>query len=315
MEVKQVSFGEKIKEQRLKLGLSQEALAKELYVSRQAITKWENNESIPDIRTIEEIAKLFKISISYLLDDMPNTFNHNRGIRLGLAFITFMSLLLASLIILLTIDIFDNDKPSKIEDVAFYISLDEEYSFTDLEALKDKKLPYIIIGDSINSIYNFFYDYEKYEILIPKGSFTTLYAYNILYDAEKNEYIKENKSVEHDDVSSTKFMIGDNYIDILVEEPYTSMEVFTYGSDYNVINHEIFEVNSDGRLTSSISGALADEYLLRYNIPNAIQYSIILKNSNDKKIINVLEETSINTFLAAPGSKLNSFGYFTRFIL
>ena len=50
-------------------GLSQEQLAEKLCVSRQAITKWESDKGIPDIENLQNISKLFGVSIDSLLDD------------------------------------------------------------------------------------------------------------------------------------------------------------------------------------------------------------------------------------------------------
>lgn len=64
-----MSFGQKLKEMRKRLGLSQEQFAKMINVSRQAITKWENDNGIPDISNLKEIAKIFNMSIDYLLNE------------------------------------------------------------------------------------------------------------------------------------------------------------------------------------------------------------------------------------------------------
>lgn len=64
-----MTLGEKIKELRKKYGFTQEKLAEQLAVSRQAITKWETDGGIPDIENITAIAKLFHVSADYLLSD------------------------------------------------------------------------------------------------------------------------------------------------------------------------------------------------------------------------------------------------------
>lgn len=64
-----MSIGEKLKECRRKVGLSQEQLAEKLYVSRQAVTKWESNKGVPDVYNLQNISKLLGVSIDYLLDD------------------------------------------------------------------------------------------------------------------------------------------------------------------------------------------------------------------------------------------------------
>ena len=69
-----MTLGEKIKEIRKKFGLSQEELASIMNVSRQAITKWESDGGLPDISNLQELSKVFGITIDYLLDnnnDLP----------------------------------------------------------------------------------------------------------------------------------------------------------------------------------------------------------------------------------------------------
>ncbi|WHY86817.1 helix-turn-helix transcriptional regulator [Neobacillus novalis] len=63
-----MTLGEKVKEFRKRAGLSQEQLADKLCVSRQAITKWENDRGIPDINNLQCIAKLFDVSIDSLVN-------------------------------------------------------------------------------------------------------------------------------------------------------------------------------------------------------------------------------------------------------
>ena len=67
-----MTLGEKLKEIRKRFGLSQEQLAEITNVSRQAITKWENDSGIPDISNLQELSKVFGVTIDYLLDDENN---------------------------------------------------------------------------------------------------------------------------------------------------------------------------------------------------------------------------------------------------
>ena len=64
-----MTLGQKLKEIRKRFGMSQEQLAEILNVSRQAITKWENDGGLPDVSNLQEIAKTFGITVDYLLDD------------------------------------------------------------------------------------------------------------------------------------------------------------------------------------------------------------------------------------------------------
>ena len=52
---------------RKRVNLTQEQLAEKYDVSRQAVAKWENGESIPDIYKIIQIAELFNVSLDFLI--------------------------------------------------------------------------------------------------------------------------------------------------------------------------------------------------------------------------------------------------------
>lgn len=62
-----MTLGEKIQKLRKKHGFSQEQLAGQLNVSRQAVSKWELNDSIPDLEKVIAISELFKVSLDELL--------------------------------------------------------------------------------------------------------------------------------------------------------------------------------------------------------------------------------------------------------
>ncbi|MBC8632097.1 helix-turn-helix transcriptional regulator [[Eubacterium] tenue] len=64
-----MNFGEKLKSLRIKHELSQENLAEKLNVSRQAITKWESQNSMPDIENLKSIATIFDVTTDSLIYD------------------------------------------------------------------------------------------------------------------------------------------------------------------------------------------------------------------------------------------------------
>lgn len=64
-----MTFAEKLKDLRKSKNMSQEQLAEKLYVSRQAITKWENGTGLPDIENIVAISALFNLSLDDLLSE------------------------------------------------------------------------------------------------------------------------------------------------------------------------------------------------------------------------------------------------------
>ena len=62
METKNVLY-----ELRTKKGLSQDELAEKLFVTRQAVSRWENGETVPSIDTLKLLSDLFNVSINTLL--------------------------------------------------------------------------------------------------------------------------------------------------------------------------------------------------------------------------------------------------------
>lgn len=64
-----MTLGEKLKEARKQVGLSQEELSEKLGVSRSAVAKWETDKGIPDIDNLKNISELLNVSLDYLLDD------------------------------------------------------------------------------------------------------------------------------------------------------------------------------------------------------------------------------------------------------
>ena len=62
-----MTFGEKLYQLRKRHGFSQEALAEKLNTTRQAVSKWENNNGYPETEKIILLAKLFQVSLDDLL--------------------------------------------------------------------------------------------------------------------------------------------------------------------------------------------------------------------------------------------------------
>ena len=56
-----------IRELRTKNGLSQDGLAGKVFVTRQAVSRWENGETVPNTETLKQLSKLFNVSINTLL--------------------------------------------------------------------------------------------------------------------------------------------------------------------------------------------------------------------------------------------------------
>ena len=64
-----MTFGEKLQLLRKERGWSQERLAEEIPISRQAVSKWESGAAAPDTENVVRISAIFGVSTDYLLHD------------------------------------------------------------------------------------------------------------------------------------------------------------------------------------------------------------------------------------------------------
>lgn len=69
-----MTFGEKLQKLRSREGLSQDALAELLNVSRQAVSRWERDETMPETEKVVRISDHFHVTTDYLLKDAPERF-------------------------------------------------------------------------------------------------------------------------------------------------------------------------------------------------------------------------------------------------
>ena len=64
-----MTFGNKLLQLRKNRKMSQEQLADKLCVTRQAVSKWELDETLPDTDNLIKIADLFYVSVEYLVNE------------------------------------------------------------------------------------------------------------------------------------------------------------------------------------------------------------------------------------------------------
>ena len=67
-----VKVGKRIADLRRSFGLSQDELAEKLFVTRQAVSKWENGMSVPSIDILSDICRMFSVSFEELLGLFDN---------------------------------------------------------------------------------------------------------------------------------------------------------------------------------------------------------------------------------------------------
>ena len=70
-----MSFSDKLQKLRKQNGLSQEQLAAQLNVSRQAISKWEQG-TLPDMNNIINVSRYFDCSLDYLINENDESNEH-----------------------------------------------------------------------------------------------------------------------------------------------------------------------------------------------------------------------------------------------
>ncbi|SMC63654.1 helix-turn-helix domain-containing protein [Papillibacter cinnamivorans] len=66
-----MTLGEKLQQVRRQRGLSQDRLAEMLNVSRQAVSKWERDEAVPETDKIIRLSEIFSVSTDFLLKEEP----------------------------------------------------------------------------------------------------------------------------------------------------------------------------------------------------------------------------------------------------
>lgn len=62
-----MSLGEKLLDLRKKAGLSQEDVANKLGVSRQTVSKWETDQTVPELINVKLLSQLYNVSYDYLI--------------------------------------------------------------------------------------------------------------------------------------------------------------------------------------------------------------------------------------------------------
>ena len=72
MEAMDMTFGEKLYMLRKEKGLSQETLAEKLNTTRQAISKWENNQGYPETEKLLMLSNIFEVTVDSLLKESNN---------------------------------------------------------------------------------------------------------------------------------------------------------------------------------------------------------------------------------------------------
>lgn len=110
-----MEIGKKLKDARIRSGLTQENTAEKIGVSRQTISNWENERSYPDIISVIKLSSLYSISLDSLLkgddemirhlDESTNIVKSNKKLSIAIA----INIVLAVLLILLNMMVSGNE--------------------------------------------------------------------------------------------------------------------------------------------------------------------------------------------------------------
>ena len=147
-----MKISERIRKYREENHITQQELADKLYVSKQAISKWENDKSLPDISMYPTIACLLNITVDEL---MGNEVNKNK-LTLNKKVIIICSIIVCLILIFIIIMVIN---PSKI--------LEEKIIINETEKALDVELPKIETYDIIEynnwvSFNNYMYPHKMY---------------------------------------------------------------------------------------------------------------------------------------------------------
>ena len=318
-----MSFAGKLKELRIKNKLTQEALASKLYVSRQAVTKWEGAKGLPDEETIEKIASLFGVTKDYFFKDEEVNLpverkKHN---RLRIALITIIILLVLSIGYVIVHFVYvvpalirvDNEieRQKRIE-VAAYLSYSED-DLT-LDEIRDSNYPYIIDDNNVVEE-NKLYRRGEYEYLfnVPYDMEFKLYLNKLIYNSIDKVYKTESIII---DEFIFGFSLNENEVRIERRNPVKELTIYSYDSHLRLIKAETFKRDINGNIYSDLNGCLNKPYLDSYQIEGAFQYTLTLMGSNNRaEVLNVMESKTVVTFLIPDDWLISSYSFETKFII
>ncbi len=128
-----MEFNEKLQELRKQKGLTQEELAKALYVSRTAISKWESGRGYPNIDSLKRLANLFSVTVDELLsgDELLTLAEQDQKQKENCFRDLVFGLLDISMAVLLFLPFFAQKKNGIIEEVSL-LNLNEIALYIDI---------------------------------------------------------------------------------------------------------------------------------------------------------------------------------------
>lgn len=213
--------GQIIKDLRVKDNLTQAKFADKYGVTYQAVSKWENGKSIPDLSVLTKICNDYNLNLDDILDNKVSNKNNNNNKHKYILFLI--------IIILLVVSIF----------VFLFINKKSDFEFKTLSSTCNNFQLYGSVA----------YNKEKMSI----------YISNITYCGEENnDKYKKIECVLYENHDDTKIKVSEyNYEDKLITLEEFLQQVNFKVDDYdkacnkeNDLHLEIDATNKDGKVTS-----------------------------------------------------------------
>ena len=314
-----MSFGSKLKELRLKNKLTQEALAAKVFVSRQAVTKWEGSKGIPDDETVEKLAEIFNVSKSYFFEEdvvAPIKKKKSKLKVILISVIVALVLSIAYVFIHFTFIVpyiqnleFENERRQNIV-VASYLSYGSE-NLTKEEIIS-RNYPYLIKENNDILINKFSVKEEGYIYYVPSSIGNKLYYNELIFNEIKNEYRTISRNI---DIYNFGFEFYNQYARVETKNPVREITIYSYDSRFDLIKIETFKRDNIGICNDS-GVYLNKPYLDTYHVNGAFQYTLELKTTYDRKeIVTIIETKEILTFLLTDDWLTSSSSFKTKFII
>ena len=182
-----MEFNEKLYYLRKQHSLTQEQLAEKLYVSRTAVSKWEQGKGYPSIESLKSISKLFDITIDELLssDELIAAAETENHANLKKVYTTIIGLLDVFAIAFILLPLYGN----VVDGVIYPVNL---YTFTSLNVII--RIAYwavflVLIATGILELVFVRLDKEEWSIIGEKVSFILSIIAILLFATTKEPYV------------------------------------------------------------------------------------------------------------------------------
>lgn len=291
-----MTLGESILKYRKIKGLSQEELGKLLHVSRQTISKWESNQSTPDIQSCKEMAKIFDISLEELLDEKPKQ-TKKQNQKYIMIIVVLVALVLISVIANAILKKESSDQKTKISELEKRVEILQNQKDVVITNEEDTDL-YSYLDYSLSNIKEYSYDLNI--DLIPK-KYQENTKVQIMLKTKKENYYDLQRQDNHfsgilhlpiEKVKNIQLIINNNG-EIETQEIYLGLDFDDYLND-DCSGGLYLENYKEGKMKITFGGQIKKEaslnvndkeYALKRNVEYQDVQATIYINKKKKKTI------------------------------